>query len=277
VLAVVQDQQGRRGADGAHNAADQVAGRRDRPDRPHPGLADAQGGGDCRRDVVVGGDAGQAHQVYRRLLGVAADHVGEPGLAQAAGADDRGDPGGPNQGGHRCQVVLAAEQRVGVVRDAVSLLGLLAAQQLPVHCPQRGARVGAQLVADLSAVGLVAGQCRGRTGRGGLAAQQLDQHLLVARLAGPLAGQRHHGLGRATQARQGQRARTHERPPRRQPLRAQRRDRIVEGGGLLGDPVPPRQARVRPGQRRRVIAGGGEPCALGGVGQDRGGVDLVLG
>jgi hypothetical protein len=70
--------------------------------------------------------------VHVPLLGLAAHRVREPGLAEAAGADDRGDPGGTQHGGHRAEVVVPAEQRVGLVRDAVPDSRRLVGQQLLV-------------------------------------------------------------------------------------------------------------------------------------------------
>jgi len=118
---------------------------------------------------VVGGDAGEGHEVHHPLLGPAADRVGEAGLAQAAGADDRGDPGGAPQAGHRGDVVVAADQRIGLVRDAVPDHRGTALEQLLLHGLEGGAGVGAELVAQRAAVGLVPGQGgRGAERRRGL-------------------------------------------------------------------------------------------------------------
>ena len=135
-----------------------------------------------RGHVLVRGDAGERHEMHHPLLGPAADGVREPGLAEAAGADDGDGAGGAQQPLHRRDVLVPAEQRVRLVRHAVPDHGRLAAQQLLLYGLEPGARIRAELVAQLAAVGLVPRQRGGRARRRRLAAQQLGEHLLVARM-----------------------------------------------------------------------------------------------
>ena len=56
------------------------------------GLADAEHVADLDRDAVGRGDARELDEVHDGLLGQPAHQVGEPGLPETAGSDDRGDP-----------------------------------------------------------------------------------------------------------------------------------------------------------------------------------------
>ncbi len=165
-------------------------------------------------------DAGQLDEVHHRLLGEPAHHVGEPGLAEPAGAHDRGDPRRPDrlrQGGH---VVVAADQAAGVVQEPLANRAVLR-QQLGVELLQRGTGVGAEPVADLLAVPLVAVE-RGRgAALGGLAAQQGREQRLVVGIAGQRGLEQGERLGVTTRGRTG-RARGSSRP-RRRGARASRR------------------------------------------------------
>jgi hypothetical protein len=244
--------------------------------RGAPGVTHAEDRRDLAGHVVVGGDTGQRHEVHDPLLGLAAHHLGETGLAQPAGPDDRGDPGGAQQVGHRGEVVVAAEQRVGLVGHPVADDRRGALEQLLVDGLEGGAGVAAELVAERAAVGLVAVQRRRRSQRRRLAAQQLGQHLLVPGTLAVKPGQLVGRLGVATQPCQRQRPGTHQRPVGRRPLRAQRRHRVVQAGvGTLGRSVQ-RQARLGVRQRRRMVTGAGVPRGRRGAQQHRRGVDLVL-
>ena len=186
MLAVVQHQQRRAGAEGGHDrggpAGRGAAGRAAAAaGRAAAFLAGAERGRDLGRDVAVGGDARELDEVHDALLRLAADRVRETGLAQAAGADDRRDPGRAQQAGHGGDVVVPAEQRVGLVPDAAADHGRVGLQQLLVHALQRGAGVAAKLVAQPLPVAGVPRQGGRGPRRRRLAAQQFGQHLLVPR------------------------------------------------------------------------------------------------
>jgi hypothetical protein len=180
VLAVVQHQQRRAGTEGLDDAGEQVGRDGGLADWGAPGLAGAQRRGDLTGVVVVAGDAGERDELHHALLRLPGHDVREAGLAQPAGTDDRGDPGGAQQAGDRGDVAVAAEQRVGLVRHPVPHRRRGSLQQLLLHGLERRAGVGAELVTQRAAVRLVPGQRRRRSHRRRLAAQQLDQHLLVA-------------------------------------------------------------------------------------------------
>ena len=278
VLTVVQHQQHRAGTERGHDAAEQVG--RDGPlaDRGAPGLPGADDRGDRAGDVVVGGDARQGHELHHPLLGSPAHHLREAGLAQAAGADDRSDPGGAQQARHRGEVVVAADQRVGFVRHAVPDHRRAALQQLLLQGLQCWAGVGAKLLPQRAAVRLVPGQRLRRPRRRRLAAQQLHQHLLVPRTLAGQVGKRRGCLRTAAQPGQRQRAGTCQRPVRRCPLGPQRRHRVVQPGvGAVRGPVPQRQARHGLGECGQVVAGAGEPGGRRRAAEDRRGVDLLVG
>ena len=207
-------------------------------------------------DVVVGGDARERYEVHHPLLSLPAHDVGEPGLAEATGPDDRRDAGGTQQAGHRGDVVgpgrgagwARARPRAGrqASRPAAAA-GAAPAGQRRDRC---------RAVAQGPAVGVVPGQRSSRARGGRLAAQQLEQHLLVTRaLAGQL-GERLDRLGPPSQPRQRERPRPHQRPSapvrarpaaspagRRTPLRLPRRRPTGR--------VPTRRAQARPSSRPR--------------------------
>jgi len=276
VLAVVQYQQGGTRTERVDDAGQDVRRDAEVTDRGAPGLPDAEGRRDLADDVVSGGDTDQGHEMHDALLGLAAHDLRETGLAKATGPDDRGDAGGSQQVRHRGEVIGAAEQRVGLVRDPVPDRWRLTLQQLPVQGLERRAGVAAKLVAQRAAVGVVPGQRRGRSSRRRLAAQQLQQDLLVP---GPLCdqlGQRLGRLGASAQPRQRQRAGTRQRPLRRCPFGAQRRHRVVVPGVAALSRFVQRETRLGVRERRLMVAGAGVPCARGCTEQDRGGVGLVL-
>jgi len=276
VLAVVQHQQGGAGTERVDDAGQDVRWDGTMTGRGAPGATDAEDRCDLADDVVIGGDPGERDQVHDALLGLAAHDLRETGLAKATGTDDRRDAGGAQQVRHRGEVVGAAEQRVGLVRDPVPDRWRLTLQQLPVQGLERRAGVAAKLVAQRAAVDVIPGQRRGRSSRRRLATQQLQQDLLVP---GPLTdqiGQCLDRLGASAQPRQRQRAGTRQRPVRRCPFRAQRRHRVVVPGVAALSLFVQRETRLGVRERRLVVAGAGVPCARGCTEQDRGGVDLVL-
>lgn len=204
----------------------------------------------------------------------------EPGLAKAAGADDGDGAGGAQQPLHRRDVLVPAEELVRLVRHAVPGHRRLAAQQLLLYGLEPGARIRAELVAQLTAVRLVPHQCGGRARRRRLAAQQLGEHLLVARMLRGGHGQRPGRLRVPPEAGERERLRAYERAADRRALGAQRG---YGGVGVAGPAGPVRRAlpQREPGlgrsQRPRVVPGPG-PVRAGGCAQQQGGtVDLVLG
>ncbi|HUA28122.1 MAG TPA: hypothetical protein VMC03_04505 [Streptosporangiaceae bacterium] len=94
-----------------------------------------------RAETIPAGPPGAA---LRRPTVLPADRVGETGLAQAAGAHDRRDPGRAQQASHGGDVVGPAEQRVGFVPDTAADHGSVGLQQFLVQALQGGARVGAE-------------------------------------------------------------------------------------------------------------------------------------
>ena len=199
MLAVVQHQQRRAGTEDGRDAGDDAGGDGALADRGASGPSGAQGGRDLAGHVVVGGDAGERDEVHDPLLRLAAHHLGETGLAETTGPDDRGDPDRAQQVRHRGDVVVAAEQRVGLVGHPVADDRRGALEQLLVDGLEGGTGVGAELVAQRAAVGLVAVQRRRRSQRRRLAAQQLGQHLLVPRTLADQPGELVGRLGVATQ------------------------------------------------------------------------------
>ena len=176
--------------------------------------------------------------------------------------------------------VVAAEQRVRLVRHAVPDHGRLAPQQLPVQGLERGAGIGAELVAQRAPVRLVPGQRRGRAQRRRLAAQQLQQDLLVARLlARPASASASTASAwRPSRDSASARART------QRPVRRRRGPRAARDSGSSSRrrrrPGPPSHSASPAsacGERRRVVAGPGVPRARGRAEQHGGAVDLVLG
>ncbi len=129
---------------------------------------------------------------------------------------------------------------------------------------QRGAGIAAQLLAQGPPVGVVAGQSRGRAHRGGLAAQQLRQDLLVP---GAFGGQRGSGstasVARPSRDSASARARVRDRYAGT-PRRAQRGQRVVARVG-----VPARRAFAQREtglgvlERGGVFAGAGAALARG--------------
>ena len=276
VLAVVQYQQRRARSQGGHDPARHARLRPAAAARVAAVLADPEGGRDLGRDVAVGGDARELDDVYDTLLRLAADRVGETGLAQAAGSHDRRDPGRAQQAGHGGDVVVPAEQLVGLVPDTAADHRRVGLQQLRLHALQRGARVAAEFVAQpLLVFGVPAERRRGPNCRR-LAAQQFRQDLLVPRATLDQLAERPRGLGPPPQARQRQRAGPQQRPVGGNPRRAQRGQRIVSPGVPARGAVAQREPGLGVLERRQIVTGPGALLALSRVQQDRGCIDLVV-
>ena len=141
-------------------------------------VAHTEGGTDLGDHVVGRGDADQLDEVHPRLGGLPGEDVGDPGLADAAGADDRGQPAAAHRGSQSRQVGLATEQLLGVVPDA-GADGLVGREQLAVQPLQRVGRVHAEAVAQVAAVVLVAGQRHRHARDDRLRAQQRFEQLGV--------------------------------------------------------------------------------------------------
>jgi hypothetical protein len=214
--------------------------------------------------------------VHDALLRLAADRVRETGLAQAAGAYDRCDPGCAQQAGHGGHVAGPAEQRIGLVPDAAADHGGVGLQQLPVHALQCGAWVAAELVAQpLSVIGVPGEGRRGTRGRR-LAPQQFAQDFLVPRAPQDQLAQPCCRLGPPPQPGQRKRAGPQQRPVGRNPGRAQRGQRVAVPGSPVRGAVAQREPGLGMPERRQVVAGPGPLLTLGRAEQDCGGIDLVL-
>jgi hypothetical protein len=133
-----------------------------------------------------------------------------------------------------------------------------------VQGAERRPGVGAQLVPQRPPVGVVAGEGGGRPAGGGLAAHQLEQDLLVARVGGGQRGQRLDRLGGLPESRQRQRPHPGQRPAGGRPGRAQRAVAAEQG-----------QAALRGGEGRRVVTGPRAALGLRSAQQHRRGVDLL--
>ena len=217
-------------------------------------VAHAEGGTDLGDHVVGRGDADQLDEVHPRLGGLPGQHVGDPGLADAAGADDRGQPAAAHRGSQSRQVGLATEQLLCVVPDA-GADGLVGREQLAMQPLQRVGRVHPEAVAQVAAVLLVAGQRHRHARDDRLRPQQgFEQLGVVARRrrtpgagapAPPAPARSGPGTARAAA---GPRAPNDEpgRAPRRAAPRPSRRQ-------WRSGPAPPaRAARPSPDRRRRA-------------------------
>ena len=134
---------------------------------------------DLADDVVGRGDADQLDEVHDRLLGLPAEEVSEPGLAQAPGAEDRHDPGLADQGAQRADVVVATDEG----RRLVAQPGpdrVVGGEQLGVHRGQGRSRVDAQALGEVAAHLRVAVEGGGAPVHGPQGTQQGRGRLLVA-------------------------------------------------------------------------------------------------
>ena len=131
------------GTQGGHDPPEHARRGTAAADRVAAFLADAESGRDLGRHVTVGSDARELDKMHDALLRLSADGVRDTGLAQAAGAHDRRDPGRSQQARQSGDVVVPAEQRIGLLPDAAADHRRVGLQQLGVHALQRGARVAA--------------------------------------------------------------------------------------------------------------------------------------
>ena len=97
-------------------------------------------------------DADQLDEVDPRLRRLAGQDVRDPGLAEPAGPEDRGQPPGADEGPQPGQVGVAAQQLVGVEAHAAADR-LVGRQQLAVDPLERGIGVDPQPVGQVAAVG----------------------------------------------------------------------------------------------------------------------------
>ena len=276
LLAVVEDQQRGPGAQRAEDAGHRIGGGV-AADGGMPPVARAERGCHLRGHVLVRRDTGERHEIHHALLGPAADGVREPGLAEAAGADDGDGAGEAQQPLHRRDVLVPAEERIRLVGHAVPDHRRLAAQQLLLDGLEPGARIRAELVAQLAAVRLVPHERGGRARLRRFAAQQLGEQLLVARMLRGGKGQRTRRLRVPAQPGERERLRAYERAADGSALGAQRGHGVVGVAGLVGGAAPQREPGFCRGQRSGVVPGPGPVRARGGVQQQGGTVDLILG
>ncbi len=110
VLAVVQDEQRRRSRKPFEDLRVQVSPPRLAEQWRDRGFTHPQHRGHLDGHLLRGGQRNQLDQVHHRLFGGAAQQVRQPGLAQSAGAHDRGEAGGADQGRERGDVLLPAHQ-----------------------------------------------------------------------------------------------------------------------------------------------------------------------
>ncbi len=119
LLAVVEDEQrGRRLQDLGDAGPDVRALGRGEDPPTHDRVADAEGRADLADDVLRGGDADELDDVDDRLLGLVGEQVGQTGLPETARAEDRHDPGLPDRGTQRADVVVAPDEPGRVVPDS---------------------------------------------------------------------------------------------------------------------------------------------------------------
>ncbi len=264
MLAVVQDQQRRRAGEVAGDPGPDVgpllrgeaallADRVAHPDR-RAHLTD---------HVLRRRDAGQLHEPHDRQPGVAAQHVRETGLAEPAGPDDRDDPGAGQQPPQRADVRIPAEQRRGVVADAV-VHRVVGGEQLAVHLDQHRSRTAAQPVGDGGAVALEPFQRGRRAADRRLAAQQVGEDVLVGGPGARLGLEQRQRLGVLAGA-----AERHRQHPggRRRPRQRERVAGRLHGGvqlpALVGGACGLLQVRVR--QHIDLVATQPEPVPAGGA------------
>ena len=230
--------------------ADQVGTPRGAGEPAGARLADPEHVADLDGDPLGRRHAGQLDEVHDRLVREAAHQVREPGLAQPAGADDRGDPCAADGLGERGDVAVTPDQPRGLVEQAFSDRPV-AGQQLGVQRLQGRARVDAEAVGEVGAVGLVALQRRRYAVHRGERAQQGGQHL-----------RRRGRPARAAAARRRtRRSRPVAGPPGAAPRRRRRR-------GASAEPVAAGRALDDLGAGGRPGAGDDDLERLGGVGRD---------
>ena len=179
VLAVVEDQQGRPRVELLRQPAAYVGllGRGEREPGRHR-APDAEGRADRDHDVVARADADELDHVHAGQHRLARQHLGDAGLADAAGTEHRDQPGRGEGRAQPVEVLLAAQQPGRVVPHP-GAHRVVGGQQLGVQPLQGGLRVDAEPLGQVGPVGLVARQRRGRSGGRGLGAQQREEDLAV--------------------------------------------------------------------------------------------------
>ncbi len=204
VLAVVEHEQGRDAVELLGDPATDVGPlrRREGTTAGHR-VADAQRGPDLGDHVLPRRDADELDEVDPRLGRLAREHVGHPGLAQAARAEDGGQPAGPDERSQPGQVGLAPEQLVGVVAHPAAHR-LVGGEELAMDPLERRVGVHAEPVGQVAPVGVVASERRCHPGGRGLATQQRLERLGVVRVGRLHLAERVHGLGVLAGPAQGQ-------------------------------------------------------------------------
>ena len=281
VLAVVQHQQRRARAEGAHDARRAI--RPAPPGGPPPPARPAHRRRDRRdlgRDVVVGSDTGERDEVYDALFRPAADGVREPGLAQAARTDDGGDPGRTQQARppRRCRRRGRAAGWAHAGRRAGSRAPRACSSRwytawsagpgsLPNSSRKRPAVAPRTWPAPLTvppsrprSAATPAGPPHPAAARRDRRAPRLPRPAAPAATAPPRG--RAHRSDRYVDAQRSARQLGH---------------RVTEQGVAAGrSPLPQREPRLGMRERRRVVTLAGTLCARGRAVQDGGRVDLVL-
>jgi hypothetical protein len=257
LLAVVEDQQRGPGAEHAEDAGHRVAGDVGRPmapGRPGPApSAEATSAATSASAVTPASGTKYTTRCSARRLTACASRVlpRPPGPTTVTAREAR------SSRFHRRDVLVPAEQRIRLVRHTVPGHGRLTAQQLLLYGLESGARIGAELVAQLTAVRLVPGQRGGRARRRRLAAQQLGEHLLVARMLHGGHGQRPGGLRVPSEAGERERLRADERVADGGALGAQCGHGVVGVAALVRGAFPQGESGLGRGQRSRVVPGPG--------------------
>ena len=254
VLAVVEDQERRRLVEDLRDpGADVVALLGGEHPAAADRVADAERGADLADDVLGRGDADQLDEVHHGLVGPAAEQVRQPGLAEPARAEDRGDPRLADRGTQRPDVLVAADQRRG-----------LEAQPL-AHRP-----VGGQQLAVQRPGGPAPGRRRaGRRGRRGAARRPRAPPARRARRRSSAAGpppwpRRRRARRRAAGApRRGRRAPTG--PGRARRSRSRGAGPRLAGARRAARPprCPARAGRAPPAPGRGPGPGRGDPRPRG--------------
>jgi hypothetical protein len=164
------------------------------------------------------------------------------------------------------------------VRHTVADRRHVRAQQLLVRAPEFGPRIGSQFLAQPAAMGVVPGQRRRPARGGGLAAQQLRQHLLVPRQLLRQLGQRRGSLLAPPQPGETQCPGADQRTVCPDAIATQCHHGIAQVlcGPRSHDAVPQGQARLGLRQGAFVIAGPRALCTRRLVQQQRGTVHLRL-
>jgi hypothetical protein len=246
VLAVVEDEQGRRPVELLCDLGLDVRPlRRSQGSPAHDGVAHSQRRTDLADDVLRSRHPDELDEVDDGLFRCRADDMSQPGLAEPAGPDDRGDPRRAHQRADLVDVVGAAQQLRAGIPNPLSHR-VIRVEQLPVDAGEAWSGVDAQTLGEVASVGLVACE-RGRgPDDGGLAREQRSEHLLVVGVGLDGMGEQVQRLVVLAQCCRGERERASCRPG-------------VEHGGAT-------DVLERPGLRRRRHRQGQSPASqVGGL------------